>query len=92
MTVVQSDILYHNSKFFFQLQSVYTSTQQLRHGMGSLRLAFQLQLMAGRSHCRLCYQCLSGTYKLQQSEEPESHCVRHIVPHSRKFLSARSER
>ena len=86
-----SDISDHNSKFPFQHQRVYSPTHQLGHGMGSLRRPFQLQLMAGRSHFRLCSWCLSGTNKLRPSEEPEPQSVRHIVLHTRVFLSARSD-
>jgi len=91
MTVVQSDIQNHNCKFVFQLPRVYTSTQNIRPGMGPLRHTLQLQLVAGRSHCHLCYKCLPGTYKLWPSEEREPLSVRHIVLHSRMFLPARSE-
>jgi len=90
MTVLQSVIKNHNTKFAFQLQRVYTSTQQLRYGMGSLRHTFQLRLVVSRGHCRLCCKCLPGTYKLRPWEETEPVCVRHIVLHSRMFLSARS--
>jgi hypothetical protein len=58
--------------------------------MGSLRHTFQLRLVAGRSHYCMCPLCLSDTYKLRPSDQPQRHCVRHIVLHSRMFLSARS--
>jgi hypothetical protein len=90
MTVVLSDISNHNYKFFFQHQRVYTSTQQLWHRMGSLRHTFQLRLVAGRSHYRMCSLCLPGTYKLRPSDQPEPHCVHHIFLHPRMLLSARS--
>jgi hypothetical protein len=91
MTIVQRDIWIHKCKFVLQHQRVYTPTQQLRHGMESLRHTFQLGYMAGRSHCRLCSLCLSGTYKLRPSKESEHLSVRHIVLYSRMFLSAWSE-
>jgi hypothetical protein len=58
--------------------------------MGSLRHTFQLRLVAGRSHYRMCSLCLSGTYKLRPSDQPQPHCVRYIVLHQRVFLSTRS--
>jgi hypothetical protein len=52
-------------QFFFQLQHLYSSTQQIRHGLESLRHTFQLQIVAGRSHCCLCSLCLPCTHQLQ---------------------------
>ena len=78
--------------FFFQRQRAYKITQQLRHGMGSLRHTFQLRLVVGHSHCRLCSCCLFDIYKLRSWEEPEPHCIHHILLRSRLFLSARSDR
>jgi len=78
----------HN-QFSFQHESVYTITQQFRDDMGSLRRTFQLQFMAGRSHFRLCCWCLSGTYKLQSWEPPESQSNCHSILHSCMFLSTR---
>jgi len=91
MTGLQSDIQNHSCKFAFQHQRVYTSTQQLRHGMGSLRHTLQLRIVAGRSHCCLCYHRLSGTYTLWPWDETEPQALWHIVLHSRMFLSARWE-
>jgi hypothetical protein len=65
MKVLQSDIQNQSSNFAFQDKRVYTSTQQLRYGMGSLRHTFQLRLVAGRSHYYLYFLCLSGTYKMR---------------------------
>jgi hypothetical protein len=91
MTVVQLHKQNHSCKFAFQHQRIYTSTQILRHGMGSLRHTFHLRLLAGSSHCRLCYKCLFGSYTLRPWEETQPQRFRHIVVHSRMFLSARWE-
>ena len=84
---VNLSFLHH--KLVFQHQNIYTIIQQIRNGMGSLRHTFQLRLVAGRSHCRLCSWCLFGTYKLRPWQPPEPQHNRHIILHSRMFLSTR---
>jgi hypothetical protein len=82
---------YLRHQLFFQHEGVFTSSQHIRHGMETLRHTFQLRLVVGRSHYRLCSWCLSCYHKLQLQEQRESQSNCHSILHSFMFLSARSE-